>query len=151
MKFLSPRSATLAIVLILAGCSTGLDPVAPRSTLDSSPPQAPLGLTTATNSAGNRILSWTPNSESDLGSYQIYQYSPDPSRDNAYVLAATVGSSAAEWNLPGATEPEVTWLRVRAVDRSGNRSAESAPLQVTLLPPGAGYEIPAEDANPRRH
>lgn len=150
MKKISCWIASAALAVTLGGCGTASNPVAPSSVLDSSPPQAPVGMTQAVNASNVRILTWNQNSESDLGSYQIYQYSPDPTRENAYVLVATLNAASNEWPLPTNMGVVITWVRLRALDQSGNRSAESAPIQVAYLPTSAGSELPADNPPPIR-
>jgi pectinesterase len=143
--------AAAVIAFAIAGCGTGPDPVAPNAVLDSAPPQAPLGLRQSVDAAQHAVLEWNPNSESDLGGYQIYQYSPDPSRDNAYVLVATVSASTTTWAFPAVDEPLTTWMRMRALDAAGNRSAESASCEVHLNPPPAGSDGPEDHPHPKLH
>ena len=143
--------AAAAMVLAIAGCGAGPDPVAPSAVLDSAPPQAPLGLRQSMDVSGDAVLEWNPNSESDLGGYQIYQYSPDPARDNAYVLVATVDAATLSWKLPNVDEPVTTWVRMRALDSTGNRSAESATVEVRLNPRPAGMDGPSDNPQPIRH
>jgi hypothetical protein len=131
--------AAAVLALTSYGCGAGNNPAAPSTTLDSAPPQAPVGLVQT-----NSTIQWTANSESDLDGYQIYQYSPDPDRDNAYVLEATLPASQTTWALPNADSPTTSWIKLRALDRTGNRSAESTALQVSLVPVPAGTE-PADD------
>lgn len=143
----------MALAAAICGCGAGSDPVAPGAVTDNAPPQAPTGLTPGLSDISNPVLEWSANSEPDLAGYQIYQYSPDPSRDNAYELVATVGASATEWQLPDVTETEITWFRLRAIDGAGNRSAVSTAAQITLVAASSGSDAPGEDIPPvvRRH
>lgn len=143
--------AASALLLALAGCGGSSSPVSPTSALDSAPPSAPTGLAVALDGNGARALSWTPNAEPDLGSYQVYQYSPSPIRDNAYVLVATVASGTTQWKLPDAASDVSTFFKVSAVDQTGNRSAQSAPLAVQLLPHDLAPGEPVGDPQLKRH
>lgn len=140
-----------ALLFALAGCGSTTSPVSPSNSLDSAPPAAPSGLAVALDTNGARALSWAPNGEPDLGSYQVYQYSPSPTRDNAYVLVGTVGSATCTWTLPTVGADTPTYFKLSAVDQNGNRSAQSAPLAVLLLPSGMGPEPPSNDPSMRRH
>ena len=135
-----------AAVLTLAsyGCGAGSNPAAPSASLDSAPPQAPVGLVQTVDASNQSIVQWTPNSESDLNGYQVYLYSPDPTRDNAYVLAAVVPASETSWTLPTVDVTTTSWVKLCALDKTGNRSAESSALPVTMQPVPAGVEPPAE-------
>jgi hypothetical protein len=139
--------AAAVLALTSYGCGAGNNPAAPSSVLDSAPPQAPVGLVQPSLDA----VQWTANSESDLDGYQIYLYSPDPNRDNAYVLAATVPAGQTSWTLPSVDETTTSWVKLCAVDQTGNRSAESAALQVTMQPVPAGVEPTADDPGMKRH
>ena len=150
MKKLSCLLTVAALAVVLGGCGAGSNPSAPASILDSAPPQAPTGLAQDLNISNVRVLEWTANSEPDLAGYQIYQYSPDPSRDNAYVLVATVSAGTTEWTLPVTDAPEITWIRMRALDQSGNRSAESAAANVMFLPDSPGQDTGPDNPNPVR-
>ena len=92
--------AAVVLAMALMGCGNGTAPLEPLAVLDSAPPQAPLGLRQSLDSVSDPVLQWDANAEADLGGYQIYMYSPDPSRDNAYVLAATVNASTTSWKFP---------------------------------------------------
>ena len=144
---------TAAAVLALAsyGCGVGNNVAAPTTALDSAPPQAPVGLAVAVDASNQRIVEWSANSESDLNGYQVYQYSPDPTRDNAYVLVATLAANQTSWPLPTVGAATTSWIKLRALDASGNRSAESAALQVQLLPVPAGGDPPSGDPQPHLH
>ena len=101
--------------------------------------------------SNHAVLQWTANSESDLSAYQVYQYSPDPTRDNAYALVATVPATQTSWPLPYAPAPTTTYVKLCALDQSGNRSAESAALEVTLQKAPAGTEPPSLDPGAKLH
>ncbi len=92
--------------------------------VDMTPPAAPLGLTARTGGPSEILLNWTPNGEPDLAGYLLYRsdleigpfirINADPLADATYVDVGLV---------PGARY----WYAVRAVDRAGNPSADSAP------------------------
>ena len=138
--------AAAVLALTSYGCGAGNNPAAPSASLDSAPPQAPVGLVQTLDT-----VQWTPNSESDLNGYQVYLYSPDPTRDNAYVLAAVVPASETSWTLPPVDETTTSWVKLCALDTSGNRSAESTALQVTMQPVPAGVEPPSETPGIKLH
>jgi hypothetical protein len=132
-------TASLAMVAMLTGCGADA-PTSPSATLDSTPPPAPTALTmTIDATVSGYLLEWTASSASDVAKYQVFQYSPDPSRDNAYVLVgeATAAQFAADAPASAGTET----FRVKAVDGAGNHSAFSAALAVPMVPtntPGLG-------------
>ena len=151
MKKLSCWMASAVIAITLGGCGAAKTPVSPSAVIDSAPPQAPVGLAQAVNASEVRVLTWTANPEADLGGYQVYQYLPDPSRDNAYVLVATVSAATHEWPLPTDVGVVITWVRMRALDQAGNRSGESAACRVAFLPLSAGTEPPVDEPGSKLH
>jgi hypothetical protein len=137
--------APVLAALLLAGCGSDGGPTAVTTSLDSTPPQAPTGLVQTTGSGGSPVLRWTPNAEADLDGYEVYKYSPAPDRDNAYVMVGSVDGTP-EYPLTGIG---TSWYRVRALDRSGNRSAASSALTVSLQGGGSAPSPSApEDDNP---
>jgi hypothetical protein len=130
----------LAALAFVSGCGA-TSPTSPEMALDSSPPPAPANLIVA---SGSTDLSWDPSAAADVAGYQVYEYSPDPSRDNAYVLLGEVDSGTTTHPLPVTVVDRQGFFRVRAVDTSGNRSALSNMVEVTLraeLAPGDVSEL----------
>jgi hypothetical protein len=128
---------TLAPALILlAGCSTSPDLVGPQSTLDSTPPMTPDGLLDVSAASGLDTLKWNPSASSDVASYEVYQYAPNPASTISYVKLATTPVGHAWFAMPDSLAGTSQSFRVRAVDASGNPSALSNDL--TMMLPGAG-------------
>jgi hypothetical protein len=144
-------TASLALVAILSGCGANT-PTSPSAALDTTPPAAPTALAMSFDAtAGGYVLAWTPSSASDVARYQVFIYSPDPARDNAYVLVgeSTTANFVAE--APAAAADVV--FRVKAVDVSGNHSAFSSALSVPMQPtntPGLGGGGSLGDHNPMK-
>ena len=137
-----------AALIALSGCNSS-KAVSPTSVLDTAPPAAPSGLGVALDGTGKRVLDWTANSEADLASYQVYQSSAGPS--NGFALVASLPSGTTEWQLPDVSGAVNAWFKVAAVDHSGNQSAQSAALNVTLLPEGMSGEEPIDIGSIKRH
>ena len=134
--------ATLALAATISGCGNDSSPTAPQTTLDTTPPPAPTALTVAFDSpSGHYLLEWAPSTAADFAKFGVYLYSPDPSRDNAYVLIGQPTDPRQE--LPIASTPTTYTLRVKAVDTSGNASAFSAPYATEVQPVLGGD--PVED------
>lgn len=143
--------AAAVLALTSYGCGVGNNVAAPSTATDSAPPQAPAGLAEGVDATNLHFVQWTANSEPDLSGYQVYQYSPDPARDNAYDLVATLPATQTTWTLPPSSTATTSWIKLRALDHSGNRSAESAALQVTLFPLPTGGDGPSGDPQPLHH
>ncbi len=97
---------------------------------DTVPPAAPAGLAVSDTGRGELDLAWAANSEPDLAGYNLY-------RDSS-----ATGSFAARLNpelIPPVTSPTYAdatvtagvyyYYRVTAVDRTGNESVPSVPVQ----------------------
>jgi hypothetical protein len=131
------NSQRLILSMILAGallcvgaCSS--DKTTSSSPLpsgrDDAPPLPPTGLSApdAKISATGFLLTWNRNTEADLHGYRVYLYDPSPERENAYVLLNSdqliaFNGFPAQWDTP-----HQVWLRVTAVDITGNESAMSS-------------------------
>ena len=140
MKFTRSILATLAAVAALGlfGCGSSSSPTSVSPSLDSTPPSAPEGLALSPTVEYN-TLSWTASSDAGVVKYEVYQYQPDPSRDNAYVMIGE--STTASFQLIPVNTDSDTYFRVCAVDQAGNRSALSSELDAhvpAISSPGRG-------------
>lgn len=117
-------AGVLALALVaLVGCGTDQSTTNP----DTAPPQAPELLSAYCKLEGVVSLNWSPNVESDLAGYHIYEVGVvDP------IGYAPAGSRGVvfESTLAGATP-----FRITAVDRSGNESAPSRIMAVEYTAP----------------
>jgi hypothetical protein len=123
-------------LIVLAGCSTSPDLVGPLSTLDTTPPMTPDGLVDVSAATGLDTLKWNPSPSSDVASYEVYQYAPDPASTISYVKLATTPAKQAWFAMPETFAGTSQSFRVRAVDATGNPSALSS--DITMLLPGQG-------------
>ncbi|GGL07903.1 fibronectin type III domain-containing protein [Deinococcus radiotolerans] len=102
---------------------------------DVTPPPPPL-LAAATATPGGIQLSWTQATVPDLQTFEVLRATATTSAVLTQLPAGTrtyLDTTAA----PGST---VTYT-LRSVDRSGNRSAESAPLTATRPAPAGGSQV----------
>ena len=142
-----------AIVVPLTGCGTTTRSTAPAVTLDTTPPSIPDELTQSRDPyTRNLQLEWSPSPSPDVASYDVYMYSPDPSRENSFIKVGE--TSAPAWSLPTSASDQTYTFRVRAVDGAGNASAFSSSFTTTVpasLPPaGGGGSTPDDDGHRRR-
>jgi hypothetical protein len=135
-----------AALALLAGCGAATDPVSPNASLDTTPPPAPANLTVETDEVNT--LHWDASAAPDVNQYQVYVYSPDPSRDNAYVLVGEVDSEATTYVYGSSEAAHTEVFRVRAVDNAGNRSSFSAPLSLLIVPTAQSGGASDPDAVP---
>jgi hypothetical protein len=129
--------AVLTLAALLSGCSknstpTGLDTVTPAPTLDQSPPALPSHIAGEWDGeAGRTALEWTPSSSANVASYQVYQYSPAPDRESAYVLVAQTNATTTSY-LPPLTPHGTCYYRLRVTSTAGVQSGWSTPLPIAL-------------------
>ncbi len=134
-RFLSLLWVALASVVALWGCDTTQHVTAVTGTSDTAPPPSPENLAVVSQPEYHR-LTWAASPAPDVVLYEVYQYLPDPSRDNSYVM---IGEAAGNWfNLTPNQETIETHFRVRAVDTIGNRSPLSNEYAATLGPISQG-------------
>jgi fibronectin type 3 domain-containing protein len=94
---------------------------------DVFPPAAPTGVAVLTREAALEI-SWSPASEEDLALYRVYRASKGAIPEPVAELPATettVTDKAAPRN-------SVLFYTVTAVDKAGNESAPSKPVEAQL-------------------
>ena len=140
---------SIALLSVLAGCGQATDSVSPQASYDTTPPPAPANLTIDPEAANT--LHWDASSAPDVEQYQVYVYSPDPARDNAYVLEGEIDANATTYVFDSATDARTDVVRLRAVDHSGNQSAFSAALSVLIVPTAvSGGTSDPGDLNPMR-
>ena len=132
MKLTHTTVATIAAVACIAlyGCGNSTDSTNVSPTLDSTPPPAPESIVLITGPTENR-LTWAASPAADVVKYEVYQYMPDPTRDNAYVM---IGESATSSFKLLSQDEMNTYFRVRTVDQSGNRSGLSVEYRAHVPP-----------------
>jgi hypothetical protein len=109
-------------------------------TNDTAPPAAPAGVgATVAGDGKSAALQWTPGTEPDLAGYNVYRTAASTSswvKMNGALLTSASYTDAA---LPaGVTK---LWYQVTAVDQSGNESARSATITVTVPSSLAGLVV----------
>jgi hypothetical protein len=104
---------------------------------DTAPPAAPTGLT-ATKSGSYVQLTWTANTEPDLGGYTVYRATASGGPYTALNGSLLTSPSYLDTTVPaGATD---VWYQVTASDISANESARSAAFHLTLVA-GSGTTV----------
>ncbi len=133
-----------AALFVVSGCGT-TNPVSSGSAaLDSTPPAAPQNLKSTLADSGGLVLSWDASADADVAGYNVYRYSPDPSRENAYVKLNDALVTGTQYIVSDATDSE-GYYRVKAVDRSANTSSASSALEAAgAVPSGSGSGIAGE-------
>jgi hypothetical protein len=133
----SPRLIilSLAAIALMVGCGKSSTPTSssPESPLDTSPPAVPeqVALSVDPYSAGG-VLTWSPSPSPDVARYEVYEYCPDPTRDNSYCVVFASDGLVTRWVVPPVSTNTVKWYRVRALDEKGNASSLT-PIQSFLV------------------
>ena len=146
MKSVQLLIASLALALVASSCGNNAsNPASPGVPTDGAPLVAPTDLTTGRSDInGMDVLRFTPSSSPSVSGYEVYQYSPDPVRDNSYVLQVTLRGNIHEYELPAAPDQTLEYWRVVAVADNGGRSPESGTLTVRRHEPGIGGKTDIE-------
>jgi len=146
LRHVVPLLVLLTLAAMLSGCGkdstvTGVNP------LDEAPPAAPTQIGTALNESATTLsLVWTASTSANVATYEVYQYSPDPSRESAYLLIGR--TDAATTHLPLAiSEPARLTYRLRAVSATGVQSEWSEAATINVAPPPTGAPE-QDDPNP---
>ena len=113
---------------------------------DTAPPAAPSGVAAVPLTGGGVRASWSPNSEADLAGYTVYR-----SLSAAGPYAALNGSPVTATSYVDGTIPAGTaavWYQVTALDVSGNESARSNAIRVTLSAEAGTWTMEPAYPNP---
>jgi hypothetical protein len=98
---------------------------------DTAAPAAPIGLGAAHQSDGSVRLTWTANGEPDLAGYAIYRRLSGTGPFVALTGSLVTGVQYVDTTVPPGTE--TVWYQLSASDDSGNESARSAIVSVSLV------------------
>jgi hypothetical protein len=108
---------------------------------DTTAPDSPANVNvTSPGTNGNLVISWDPNTESDLAGYRIYRSN---SSGSGYVLVGTVDKAVTSFTDTGLENGKTYYYVITALDSSGNESPHSDESQGTpqaLPPPDDGEE-----------
>jgi hypothetical protein len=93
---------------------------------DIAAPAAPVGVSVFLRATGVEV-SWSPSTESDLASYRVYRRAPP---GDAPLLVGEVTAPETTLKDPGAKPGIPNVYTVTAIDKAGNESPVSSPVQV---------------------
>jgi hypothetical protein len=115
---------------------------------DTAPPAAPSGLSASKQSDTSVRVTWAANSEPDLNGYNVYRSlaSGGPFvKLNAFLINA---NDYDDSGIPSGTDQ--VWYQLTALDDSGNESARSATVAVSLAAEAttAGWSLETGYPNP---
>jgi hypothetical protein len=110
---------------------------------DGTPPAAPKMLTGVSKSANNATVTWTNNTESDLGGYMIY-YTTDSTNysQNPPVVVVSL-TTLTQGGLMGTNTGVLYFFKVKAFDTSNNLSGFSNQISVLVQGITAVNDLPS--------
>jgi hypothetical protein len=137
---LRPIILALGAAALISGCGSSTDTVnVDDTTLDTTAPGAPSGVGATFDARRQRtLLIWEASAAADVAGYQIYHYDPDPLRESAYALYGETDDTRI-W-LPYAPTNTTRYVRIRAIDASGNVGAFTTITPVVLR--GSHFDEP---------
>lgn len=142
-RMLFSTIVALSLAALLSGCGQNSSPTGVAA-LDETAPAAPSHLLKETDpTSPNGVLAWEPSTSANVAGYEVYQYSPDPSREDAYLLVGETGANVTEYALPFSYQPQTVYYRLKAVSTAGVQSSWSATAGI-----GIGPNQSAEDPQP---
>lgn len=134
-KYVLPMVVALTLAAMLGGCSKSSSPTGLDS-LDQAPPSAPTQITAEVDaSTSNAVVEWVPSPSANVAGCEVYQYSPSPERESAYVLVATTDANTTRYyNVQPMHKPTTLYYRLRTVSATGVKSEWSTLVQVAVGP-----------------
>ncbi|HKQ58094.1 MAG TPA: FlgD immunoglobulin-like domain containing protein [Candidatus Eisenbacteria bacterium] len=113
---------------------------------DTAAPAAPLGLAASRQSDGSVRLTWTANGEPDLAGYSIYRRLSATGPFVTLNGSLLTGAQYVDATVPPGTE--TAWYQLSASDDSGNESARSGILSVSLVAEVTAWTLEPGYPNP---
>lgn len=107
---------------------------------DLLPPKAPAGLTAETDTNGVVRLTWPLGQDDDIVSYKVYRSYEQVNDFYRQLTPVGIAMTSYADTLPRPMLNEVVYYKLVAIDRTGNHSPLSQPLEVTVpdrMPPTA--------------
>ena len=121
---------------------------APIRAVTKAEPLPPIGLAADAHMIGQVDLRWTPNVETDVGTYEVWRSAKEGSDFAPEARIATVEAGKPGYADSAVGCGETVRYRVRALDADGLESFFSDPLEVTgpdlglaLAPTPSGFEL----------
>jgi hypothetical protein len=141
-RMLLSTLVALSLAALLSGCGQNSTPTGVAA-LDETAPAAPSQLTKESDAANpGGLLAWAPSTSVNVAGYEVSQYSPDPSREDAYLLVGQTEANTTEYALPYSYQSQTVYYRLKAVSTAGVRSPWSATADIAIGPPRAGADDP---------
>lgn len=148
-RLLLSTLVAVSLALVLSGCGQNTTPTGVTA-LDQTAPAAPTGLIKVTSvTCPYGMLTWQPSTSANVVGYEVYQYLPDPTREDAYVLVGQTDAVTTEFSLPFYYEVQTFYYRVKAISTAGLKSGWSVTAAIPVGPTNSGSDEPgAADDEP---
>jgi len=129
--------ACSAALLVLVGCgddgNTIVDP--PDSPALAETLGAPAGVSHFGAIAGDAVRWAAPSTDRVVAGYNIYIYDPNPTTGEAFTRVNSSPLTVRSFVFPALTPGETCYVRVRAIDESGNEGDWSPSLEFVARGP----------------
>jgi len=117
--------------------------------LDTTAPQAPLGLTAQREGGARDVrVTWTASSEPDLAGYAVYRRDTPGGSFQRITGATMTSTQLLDTTVPSGSD--AVSYQVTATDQSGNESARSAVVSVSFVATFSNWELQSVYPNPSR-
>ena len=147
MSMLTPRHGTVGAVVngqlhVIGGGTVGGSSYSaihetftpPGATVDTNPPVAPTGLSTAVGPEPAVTVSWTANAEVDLAGYAVYRSTTLPVATSGTPVSGSALLNSTEFTDTTVAGDTTYQYVVVARDQTGNSSKPSAAVSATTGP-----------------
>lgn len=147
-RMLFPTLVALSLAVLLSGCGQNSTPTGVMA-LDETAPAAPSQLMKESDPANpNGWLAWEPSTSANVAGYEVYQYSPDPAREDAYLLVGQTDATTTEYALPFSYQSQTVYYRLKAVSTAGIKSSWSATAGIGIGPNQSNEDPQPTDTDP---
>ena len=116
--------------------------------IDTAPPAAPSGVSAGVENTTEARVRWSANGEPDLAGYTVYRSLNSGGPFQPISPAQLNATEFLDTSIPAGTTR--VWYQVTALDASGNESARSATITVSLSTEVAVFELLPVYPNPSR-
>ena len=116
--------------------------------LDTAPPAAPSGVNASLENGTDARLQWSANAEPDLAGYTVYRGLAAGGPFQAINPSRLTTTQFLDNSIPAGAA--LVWYQVTASDASGNESARSATISLSLSTLVTAFELQAAFPNPSR-
>jgi hypothetical protein len=115
---------------------------------DTSPPATPIGLGAVRENANDVRTNWLPNPDADLAGYKVYRATSQGGPYTSLTPSPITSTQFLDTTIPQGTT--TVWYQISAFDITGNESARSAAVSVSMVEVAVSWRLDAGYPNPSR-